>query len=143
MYISEKYIEEQFDIDGLDMFYDIYSKEEYEEAFENIKRSFKLRKYELLFKQLGIMFAPTMNYLLDLDIEREDLLKMITKDDTSDEILAYLTITMIKSFQDDETTMIIHGDAQVTENLNYFEFHELDDRENIEGWYKFQDIKML
>ena len=34
----------------------------------------------------------------------------------------------------------MHGDAEVIENLNYFEFHELDDRENVRAYFEFVEL---
>jgi len=96
-------------------------------------------KYRLLAKTLGVLFEPTLNYLVDYGKTRTPFLAQLVKNETSDEILAHLAVAMIlDSYEEDR--LVVHGDAEVIENLNYFEFHELDDRENMKAYFEFVEL---
>lgn len=87
------------------------------------------------------MFVPTLNYLAVYGKERPEFLRQLVKDQTSDELLAYFAVAMILDTQED--CLIIYGDIQVVENLNYFEFHELDDRENVRVYFEFVGLPTI
>ena len=136
MYISEIHLEEMFQMNSTEGFYEFYPKEEYQKIFHGINHLYSEGKYRLLAKQLGVLFEPTLNYLVDYGKARRPLLKQLVKSETSDEILAHFAVAMILDSYE-EGRLVVHGDAEVIENLNYFEFHELDDRENVRAYYEF------
>ena len=138
MYIGEIYLEDMLQMNRLEEFYGFYPKEDYEKHFQGIVRLYNEGKYLLLAKTLGVMFEPTLNYLINYGKERPAFLRQLVKDETSDELLAHFAVAMILDTQED--CLIIHGDTQVVENLNYFEFHELDDRDNMRGYYNFLEL---
>ncbi len=139
MYIGEHYLEEMFDMKSAKGFYKYYPKKEFEKNFEGIKKLYNDGKYRLLAKQLGILFEPTLNYLLGYNKPRTPLLNSLVKKETSDEVLAHLAVAFILNAYT-EDTLFVHGDTQVVENLNYLEFHELDDRENVQAYYEFVEL---
>jgi hypothetical protein len=139
MYISEHYLEEMFDMKSAKGFYKYYPKKEFQKNFEGIKKLYNDGKYRLLAKQLGILFEPTLNYLAGYNKPRTPLLNSLVKKETSDEVLAHLAVAFILNAYT-EDTLFVHGDTQVVENLNYLEFHELDDRENVWAYYEFVEL---
>ena len=138
MYIGEIYLEDMLQMNSLEEFYGFYPKEDYEKHFKGIVRLYNEGKYLLLAKTLGVMFEPTLNYLVNYGKERPAFLKQLVKDETLDELLAHFAVAMILDTQED--CLIMHGDTQVVENLNYFEFHELDDRENVRAYFEFVEL---
>jgi len=139
MYIDEVYLEDMFQMSTVKGFYEFYPKEEYQTHFEGIKKLYHEGKYRRLAKQLGVLFEPTLNYLIDYGKARTPFLNQLVKSETSDEILAHLAVAMIFDSHE-EDRLVVHGDAGVIENLNYFEFHELDDRENVRAYFEFVDL---
>ena len=139
MYISEIYLEEMFQMNSTEGFYEFYPKEEYQKIFDGIKHLYHDGKYRLLAKQLGVLFEPTLNYLLDYGESRTTLLNQLVKRETSDEILAHLAVAMILDSYE-EGRLVLHGDAEVIEDLNYFEFHEKDDQENVRAYFDFVEF---
>ena len=139
MYISEIHLEEMFQMNSTEGFYEFYPKEEYQKIFHGINHLYDEGKYRLLAKQLGVLFEPTLNYLVDYGKARTPFLNQLVKSETSDEILAHLAVAMIlDSYEEDR--LVVHGDVEVIENLNYFEFHELDDRENMRAYFEFVEL---
>ena len=139
MYISEIYLEEMFQMDSIESFYEFYPKKAYQTHFKGIKTLYHDGKYVLLAKQLGVLFEPTLNYLVNYDKARSPLLTQLVKSETTDELLAHLAVAMILDSYE-EGNFVMHGDAEVIENLNYFEFHELDDRENVRAYFEFIEL---
>jgi hypothetical protein len=139
MYINEIHLEEMFSMENVEGFYEFYPKEEYQTHFKGIKNLYHEGKYVLLAKQLGVLFEPTLNYLVDFDKARSPLLNQLVKKETTDEVLAYLAVAMILDSYEDGS-FIMYGDVEVIENLNYFEFHELDDRENVKAYFEFIEL---
>ncbi|MEA1953068.1 MAG: leucine-rich repeat domain-containing protein [Campylobacterota bacterium] len=140
MYINENYLEEMFQINSVEDFYTLYPKEEYKQSFESLKKHYHEGKCRLLAKQLGILFEPTFNYLVGYGKTRSAFLNQLVKSKTSDELLAHLAVTMILNSYNDDDRLIIHSDPEVIEDLNYFEFHELDDRENVKAYYELIEL---
>ena len=139
MYIGERYLEEMFDMKSAKGFYKYYPKKEFQKNFEGIKKLYHEGRYRLLAKQLGILFEPTLNYLVDYGKPRTPFLNSLVTKETSDEILAHLAVAfIIDAYTED--TLFVYGDTEVVENLNYFEFHELDDRENVRAYYEFVEL---
>ena len=139
MYISEIYLEDMFQMNSVEDFYEFYPKEEYQSSFDGIKKLYDEGKYRFLAKQLGVLFDPTLNYLVDYGKARTSLLNQLVKKETTDEILAHLAVAMILDSYE-ESKLVIHGDAEVIEDLNYFEFHELDNRENVRAYFEFVEL---
>lgn len=139
MFIGEFYIEDMFPMETVQGFYEFYSKKQFEKQFEGIKRLYNEDKYRLLAKQLGVMFEPTLNYLVDYNKPRTPFLNSIAKKETSDEILAHFAVAMILDAYS-EGNLFVYGDTEVVEDLNYFEFHELDDRESVRAYYGFVEL---
>jgi len=139
MYISEIHLEEMFQMNSIEGFYEFYLKKEYQEHFEGIKKLYYDGKYRLLAKQLGVMFEPTLNYLVNYGKGRTPFLNALVKSETPDDVLAHLAVAMILDSYE-EGRLVMHGDPEVIENLNYLEFHEFDDRENVREYYEFVEL---
>lgn len=80
-----------------------------------------------LKKVLGVAYVPTVNYATQGTVERPEIINKVGLGDKSDEYIASLAFLLYK--QEDFKN---HGDEEVTEDLNYFEF---EDGETIQSYW--------
>ena len=114
---------------------EFFTQKEFDYWQTQIEDNYNKGNIQMLQKIMGVLYAPVMNFVLDLHLARpSEILKKLNLEDKDDEYLYRVSLMLYK-----DDTEKYYGDSTVTELLNYI---TINDVELIHAYYTCQEDEL-